>query len=369
MKILHKYLARELLVAFGLGMLVFTFVLLAGRILPDVLPLLSQRVPIPLLLNYFALLIPYLLVFSIPMAMLTATLLVFGKLSADNEITAIRASGMSLLNLISPAIVIAIGLVFVCLLINCYIAPMAKFSRKSMLLEVGMRDPAALVEEGSYTTLFPGYLLYTARRESNVLHQINAFSLDERGRPTQNFRADRAILSVNGDTKVLTLELFNVRGEVRDPDDPMNLKKVRRGLQAERYPMQFDLGKVLKEARQKRETGEMSFTELLRSIHDLRSKGITPTPLWMEAHRRVSGAFACFAFVLIGIPLGIKAQRRETSIGVGMGLLLVFVYYVFVVLAKTFENKPQYYPELFLWAPNIAFEVLGLFLLWRVSRR
>lgn len=368
MKILHRYLTRELLTGFLFAMAVFTFVLLAGRILPELLPMLSQRVAPLTLLQYFALLIPYLLTFAIPMAMLTATLLVFGKLSADGEITAIRASGVSLLNLISPAIVMSIVLVFICLGINCYVAPLCRFAHKSMLVEVGMRDPTAMIEEGKYTSVFPGYLIYAQSKTSNTLAQINVYSLDESGRPTQNMRADKAVIHVDKVGKKLVLELLNVRGEIRDPDDPDNLQKMRPGIRAKRYPITFDVGKILERARSKRDFCDMTFSELLTSIHALRQRGITPGPLWVEAHKRVAGSFACFAFVLIGIPLGIKTHRRETSIGIAVSLLLVFTYYFFVILAETFENKPQYLPELILWAPNIVFELLGLVMLWRVVR-
>jgi lipopolysaccharide export system permease protein len=139
-------------------------------------------------------------------------------------------------------------------------------------------------------------------------------------------------------------------------------------MRAQKYPLTIDVGKMLENIRSKPDFSDMTFFELLSAIYDLRQKGIAPTSLWLEAHKRVAGSFACFAFLLIGIPLGIKTHRRETSIGVAVSLALVFTYYFFVILAETFKNKPQYYPEVILWAPNLIFELLGLILLWRVSR-
>ena len=88
----------------------------------------------------------------------------------------------------------------------------------------------------------------------------------------------------------------------------------------------------------------------------------------MEAHQRVASAVACLAFALIGIPLGIKTSRRETSIGIALSLGLALIFYFMLVLANVLRNKPQLYPEVVLWAPCVIFEVLGLWLLWRVSR-
>src|ERR1051326_674025 len=368
MKILHKYLAREIVSSLCFAIAVFTFVLMAGKILPEFLKLLSKRVPPGTLLYHFTLLIPYLLTFSIPMAMLTATLLVFGKLSADNEITAIRASGVSLLTLISPAIVISILLVLVCLFVNCYMAPVCRATSRTMLLEVGLRDPTAVIEEGQATRAFPGYVLFAERKASNTLYQINIYVLDDRERPTQNLRAERAEISIDETNQKLTLNLYDVRGEIHDPDDPNNLDKIRPGIRAKKYPITIDVGEMIKQATKKRDYGDMTFFELLGAIRDLRDKGITPGSLWLEAHKRVAGSFACFAFLLIGIPLGIKTSRRETSINILISLGLVRSYYFCVILSETFKNKPQYFPEVILWGPNIVFEILGLILLWRVAR-
>lgn len=368
LKILHKYLSRELLVSLFFAMVVFTFVLMAGQVLPEFLKLLSQRVPPLTLLRHFLLLIPYLLTFSLPMAMLTATLLVFGRLSADNEITAIRASGMSLLNLISPAVVISILLVLVCLFINCYWAPQCRASARALILEVGFRDPAVMIEPGQVTRVFPGYVVYAEERTSNVLLRLHVYVLDNRDRPTQHLRAQRAEIERNEAARTLTLILYDVRSELRDPDDPTNLTKVRAGVRADKYPLTFDIGKMIKTITEKRDFPDMTFTDLLYSISDLRRKGIAPTALYLEAHKRIAGSFACFAFLLIGIPLGIKTHRRETSIGVAISLVMVLAYYFFLILAETFKNKPEYYPEYILWAPNVVFEALGLILLWRVSR-
>jgi lipopolysaccharide export system permease protein len=159
-----------------------------------------------------------------------------------------------------------------------------------------------------------------------------------------------------------------VRGEIMDPSDPKNLSKMRPGIRAQQYPLTFDVGKLLAQYRLKRDFSDLTFVELLYAIGDLRSKGIFPASLYLEAHKRIAGSLACLAFVLIGIPLGVKTQRRETSIGVAISLLLALGYYFFVILAETFKNKPQYYAEWILWSPNLVFELLGLILIWRVSR-
>jgi lipopolysaccharide export system permease protein len=166
----------------------------------------------------------------------------------------------------------------------------------------------------------------------------------------------------------LLLDLYDVRGDLRDPNDPTNIRKIRPGTTAQRYPIELDLGPVYRQAAAARNLPDLMFTELLTEIQSLRARGIHPTAALLEAHQRVAMAVACVAFTLIGIPLGIQTSRRETSIGMALSLGLALLYYFTLVLANLLRNYPHYYPEVMLWTPNLIFEGVGLWLLWRVSR-
>ena len=369
MKILQKYITRQALITLFFTLGVFTFVLLVARMLKQLSDMLVNRqVGLDVVGLFLVLVTPYVLSFSLPMAMLATSLMIFGRLSADNEITAMRASGIGLGQVIAPVILLAALMTGVCFYINTSLAPWCTFQFKTLFVRLGSERPMALIEEGTYIRDFPGFVMYVGSKKENIIQDVVLYTLDDNGNVISSLRAEKGVVTAHPEAHKLMLDLYNVRGDLRDPRDPTNVRKIRPGTTAQRYPVELDLSRALRQARASRKLGDLVFSELRDEIARLRSQGIYPAAALMESHQRVATAVACLAFTLIGIPLGIKTSRRETSIGIALSLGLAVCYYFVLVLANTLKTHPHLYPEAILWAPNFVFEILGLWLLWRVTR-
>jgi lipopolysaccharide export system permease protein len=361
MRTLHLYLTRETLATLLMTVLVFTFVLLLGNLFKEIAALIASGQVAPgFLLKAIGLLIPYVLVFSLPMGMLTATLLVFGRFSADHELTAARAGGISLLSLSAP--VLAIGVLMSALSgwMNLQVGPQCRVAYKTMLFEYGIENTAALLTEKGFTD-FPDHRVYVGSISGDTLRDVVIYQHDEAGNLKLRMHAEEASLGVDAKTEQVMLTLRSVDGfEFSDG-------KERTFVYSKYGPMA--LGKKTEASKQRPpKLKELGFGQLRARIAELKQQGKDPTPAQIQLHQKVALSFACIGFTLIGIPLAIRTHRRETNIGIAMALVLVTAYYGLIVLGQALEGHPGLLPHLWMWVPNFLFQGIGCVLLWKMNR-
>lgn len=378
-KTLHLYLLRQVVASVLMTVVVFTFVLLLGNLLREILALLVNRqATLSLVLRAMALLVPFVLVYALPMGLLTATLLVFGRFSADQELTAARASGISLVALATPVLLLSVALTGVCGWFNLQLAPQCRVAYKDLLFRLGTDKPTGLLSENQFIRDFPGYVIYVGSAEGNLLKNLVIFQIDTNrtaeGEEPKVLPGDPGAATVSRVAMALyareaTVEVDTTNQTVRlflpEPD------VLIRGWQPVLAPNRtLELpARMARASQEQPKLSEMTFPQLMHEYYEYRRLGIDALPVAVQMHRQVAFSFACVGFALVGIPLGIRAHRRETSAGIALALVLVLVYYSFVILAQAWETRPERLPHLILWLPNFLFQLVGAGLLWRVNRR
>jgi lipopolysaccharide export system permease protein len=368
MKLIDRFIGRELIVNVLFAIAVLSLVLVVGNIFRKLLPLLvNHDVPLQYLITFIAYVLPFSMIFTIPWGLLTAILLVFGRLSADNELIALRANGVSVTRACLPLAVLAFVCTIICLWLNVDVAPAAQEKLRSSIFDLATSNPIALFGGDQVIDQFPGRKIYVGKKEGNKLENIIVFQMDDHDLAVRVTHARTGMLEADLPNKRLLLHLYNATYEERDAKDPYDLYKVRDGITMKEGTLPISLEELYEKEKKRPSRSALSLSQLLDQLKqgDREDRSATRT----EINKRFSFPFSCLAFALIGVPLGITTHRRETSVGFATGLLVAIFYFLFVIIADTLRERAAIHPELLVWFPNVLFLGIGAYLFWRLSKQ
>lgn len=376
MRVLTRYLLLSFLATFGLALLVFTFVMYVVAFMHAV-DLLSQGVPVRVLLRIIGFNIPFLLSSTLPVSALTASLLVFGRLSVDGEITALKASGLSLWQIAAPVLLFGVLLSGFCFWMNFYAAPNSHYARRTAKMNFVDINPLLLLEEGRFNYDFPGIQIYAGQIRPDAGGggaNLRDVILNEMGPEglRRNVKAADGRMEIDKAGMRVNMELHGVSIEDHDPADPLN----PRILPAETYLFNPSYESMLSHRVVTKSQKDFTLPELLRAARDPglvfpKSSGKVTArekmKSMLEFHSRVASAAACFSFILLGIPLGLRNRRRDSSSGITISLGIMLMFYLCMAVGESLEGHPALFPDLILWIPVIASQSLGFVLLRRAA--
>lgn len=338
----------------GLAVAILTFVLLSGNLL-QAFELLARGVPASTLFAFVGYLAPVLLTYTIPLAVLSATVTVFSRLSADMEITAMRASGISLWQILSPCLMVTGVFVACCLLLHLWIAPACNEAADRLRHGTALTNPAAFIEPGRPVRM-PGYILFVEELDGKRLRHVQVYSFDDEGHVQQDIQAPKGVLFEGEDGASLTLQLKNA-GIVNRADGAAGASN---RIQTPEMELNVALGSKMKTGPLFRHPSYLQLPDLLSAIDVLRQRGRNVTPLFVELHTRFALSLSPLAFLLIGVPFGIRTQRSEASVGMVVSFFLALVFYAFIVLSDNLKSNPSVHPDLLVWIPVLLFQIGGL---------
>ncbi len=386
MKTLHKYLTLQVLATLVMTVGVFTFVLLLGNVLQGILKLLvNGQVGAWIVLKAVVLLVPFVLVYALPIGFIAATLLVFGRFSADQELNAARASGISLLSLSMPILLLSLLCCCVSAWINMEVGPRSRIAYKNLINEARSEFSSAQLPEGTPVYDFPGYMFLIDKNRHGNLEGVQIWIYGNNTNTADSYlRAPRGKIETDPVQKQLLVHLYDAQSVTLSGDHTAF------SMSPEVILPPFPLSTTNKPSTPS--IGDMTFSQLQDAKRELEEKFNLPPEttsntdaaraqiamaaklrseamerILVEMNRQIAFSFACFGFALVGIPLGIQVHRRETNIGIAIALILVLVYYSFVILGGALAGRPEFNPHLIFWLPNFIFQAVGVVLLWRAN--
>jgi len=359
-RILSLYIIREISSLFLLGIAVFTLVLLMGRLIKLTDLVVSYGVPLADVSMMIIYLLPSFLVYTIPMAFLLAVLLAFGRLSADNEIIVIKASGMSLIQVMPPVILCASVAVLLALGASTIGVPWGNSAFKELSFKVLKRNISATIREKTFWDDIPGVVMYTDRYEeqSQTLKGVLIHDGRNPDHPMTIFAQDGVVTTAPG-SQALLLSLHD--GSIHMAGAGGLYRLVHFGEYSMTIGDNGGSGKI------NRNESDMFMSELQRRIEDPGTPAMDRLKISAELHSRFTFPFASLVFAILAVPLGIQNRRSGKSGGFTLSISVILVYYVMMSVVRTLAEKGVIPPSFGLWIPNLIFLCLGLFFLRMAS--
>jgi lipopolysaccharide export system permease protein len=346
MRILRTYILRECIIPFFMALIVLTCVFLLGNLIQLTNLVINKGVNITTVGRAFLLMIPVFLGYTIPIACLISVIFAFSRFSADNEIIAMRASGIHLGRLLNPLIVLGIIASLILVVLNERIIPYAHHEQRRVLKNLGAENPAALLEAGMFIHAFQGQILFIHKIDGNKMANITIYQPQPDG-PTRTIIARRGEFTpVPGGTQI-KLKLMDGTSDEPSLENPGNFYK----LNFKDYFMTLDLSKENKEIEKKPQS--MTLKELKTEMAKLDRLLVDTVQLQTEYFRKIAWSFSPLIFILIGFPLAVITNRREKSANIVLAIFCFAFYYLISLGCEALSKKGIAPPGLIMWIPNL----------------
>lgn len=366
MKIVDRYIIKEIIGPLLLGLSIFTFALFTGRMVELTELVIVRGVELTSVLQLFFYILPSLLILTIPMSMLLGTLVAFGRLSADSEITALKATGISLYRMWLPCLGIAVVCYLVTFYLTVFAVPQSNFGLKQTLVDIINKSATAAIHQGVFNNALKDFVIYTQKVDDRQKRLEGVFIADQReekvfriisaqeGQILTDPSANQIIINL----KKGSIHQFNPRRpekyQILNFESLHFVRDISESLALIKRARKTDRDMTLYELREKIEEGEL-YNE----------------PRWnlrVEWHKRFAMPAICLVLIFLGPPLGIQARRSGRMTGFTISLIIIFIYYLLVTIGEALGDKGKIPPLLAMWGPNFILGTMGVYILITTAR-
>ncbi len=361
MRIIDRYVIRQILVPFLLGLLVFTFVLIIPEMMKNAESFIAKGVPPLVIAQAMAMLVPYALGLTIPMSLLLGLLIAFGRLSADREFVAMQACGVSLVRLLRPVGLVAVVSWAATFYVFMYGIPNANQAFREITFNIMAERAAGEVKPRVFFDDFPDLVLYAREVPLDGDGWRSVFMADSRpDQPQAIYLAAKGRVVINREMRTIDMVLENGTRHTSGQDG------VYRVFNFEQQVLTLNPAHMFPAGGPSKGLNEMSIAELREQIVQQQARNDTTHNQWMAIHRKFAVPVACLVFGLIGLALG-ATNRRDGALGSFVFALgVVFAYYVPFYLGPSLAKGGYLPPWLAVWGSNLVLGALGVILLiWR----
>lgn len=363
-KTTYLYIIKEILPVFLIGMMVFTIILLMDKILKLIEMIVTRGVSLSDILMLLLFLSPSFLILTIPMSVLLSTLIAFGRLSGDSEITAFKASGLSLYQLYLPVSIFSIAAYLLTTLCVFYGLPWGNCGFRATLYKIVQSKADIEIKERVFNDLFDGLVVYVEKVPIQGRKMEGILIYDERDQgKTNTIFAREGLLSPNPKSQEVVLRLFD--GDIHRFDSRAD---VYQKMKFDAYDLKLELAKALGARGGRLRDHELSVEDIREKIEKRRDSGKDSTPQEVELHKRYAIPFACIVFGFLGVPLGIQPRRSGRSYGFVFSILLLLAYYISLTGSEILALRRTIPPYMAGWASNVIFGGFGIYLLIKTAK-
>jgi lipopolysaccharide export system permease protein len=358
-----SYVLKEISQIFLIGLLVFMIILLMDKVFRLIELIVTRGASLVFILRLLMYITPSFLVFTVPMALLLGTLLTFGRLSSDNEITAFKASGVSLYQLFRPVLMFSVAASLFTTSLVFYGLPWGNRGFMATLYAIAQTKADVQIQERVFNDDFENLVVYVDKVPIEGQKMEGILIYDERDQGKFNTIFAKEALLFN-DPKSRDLVLKLVKGEIHRTEQKTDTYQ---RIQFDAYDLKLELSKTFAAIGRKLKEHEMSIDEIKARIEKMRQEGKNPAPLQVELHKRYALPFACVVFGLIGVPLGIQPRRSGRSHGFVFSIMILLGYYVSLSACEMLAVRGAIPAYMAGWAPTFLFAGLGVYLLVKAA--
>ena len=406
MKILERYILKENFKPFVVSLMVTTFVMLLDKIIDLLNLIIEKHLDIVTIASIFGLSLPFILALTIPMAILLASIMSFGRLSVDNELIAFKSCGINIYTLLKPTVIAALFISFFMVYFNNAVLPETNHILKNMMIKANYRRPATAIVPGTFNTM-KNYTIYVKERIDDELFGILIYNKEKTKFP-QTISAEWGRIELANGGNSLKAILYNGQMHERDqknpdkynisefkkftlnlPDLGFKMNKEGTDYRGDRELSSNAMQEIVDERKIKIEEIQLEIDKIQLSITEINSNDDEPfdknelkkhynrlnlkqdkvvtlesdiRKYQVEIHKKYAIAFACVIFVLIGAPIGMMTKTSGVGMSFSVSAIVFLIYYGALTLGEELADKGVVSPFLAMWISNIVFSIIGIYL-------